>query len=301
MTRLPFVLLAASLAIGAAYDYAPPRPVAQRAGYRVLVGDFHAHTRFSDGFLPPWDLVLHARRRGLDAVGVTEHNQVFPAKLARAFSKAIGGPTGVVGEEITFRDYHLIALGLDHRIAPDGDVPTLVARVHAQGGVAIAAHPAAQFWKAYEPARAMLDGTEVMHPVAWADASSERGFRWTDMRAFYLRAHEEGLRMTPIGSSDYHAFSPLGLCRTYVFVERDDEQAIVDAIRKGRTVVYDRSGRGYGPPTLVAALAAEPLENPGPTDDGYRARGFLDGVGRILGLLGALALVVVGRPRAAPD
>ena len=222
MTRLPFALLGLSLLIGVIHDRVPPRPVHERAGYRVLAGDFHAHTRFSDGFLPPWDLVLHARRRGLDVVGVTEHNQVFPAKLARAFSRAIGGPTVVVGEEVTFRDFHLIALGIHERIAADADVPTTIARVHAQGGVAIAAHPAAQFWSAYEPARASLDGTELMHPVAWADPSRNRGFRWEDMRTFYVRARDEGLRMTPIGSSDYHGFSPLGLCRTLVFVERDD-------------------------------------------------------------------------------
>ncbi|MBK7398300.1 MAG: PHP domain-containing protein [Myxococcales bacterium] len=98
MSRAPFVLLAVGLVLGAAYDRLPTRPVVARAGYRVLAGDFHAHTRFSDGFLGPWDLVLHARRRGLDVVGVTEHNQVFPGKLARAFSRAIGGPTVVVGE-----------------------------------------------------------------------------------------------------------------------------------------------------------------------------------------------------------
>lgn len=299
--RTPFVLLAAGLLLGALHDRPAPRPVEMRAGYRVLAGDFHAHTRFSDGFLAPWDLVLHARRRGLDVVGVTEHNQVFPAKLARAFSRAIGGPTVVVGEEITFRDFHLIALGLDRRIAPDADVATLVDRVHAQGGVAIAAHPAAQFWTAYEAARPRLDGTELMHPVAYASPGSQRGFRWGDMRDFYVRAKVEGLRMAPIGSSDYHAFSPLGLCRTYVFATRDDEGAVVDAIREGRTVVYDLSGKAWGRPDLVAALEASPLaERATPPEDGYRARGFLDGVGRILGLLGALALVVV-KKRPADD
>lgn len=298
MSRAPFVLLAVGLVLGAAYDRLPTRPVVTRAGYRVLAGDFHAHTRFSDGFLGPWDLVLHARRRGLDVVGVTEHNQVFPGKLARAFSRAIGGPTVVVGEEITFKEFHLIALGLDRRIAPDADVPTLVDRVHGQGGVAIAAHPAKQFWSAYEAARPMLDGTELMHPVAYADPAGNRGFRWADMREFYVRAHAEGLRMTPIGSSDYHGFSPLGLCRTYVFATRDDEVAVVDAIREGRTVVYDLSGKAWGRPDLVAALEKEPLpERSTPIDDGYRAHGLLDALGRICGLLGALGLVVFGRKR----
>lgn len=159
----------------------------------------------------------------------------------------------------------MITLGPDRRIAPDADVPTLVDRVHAQGGVAIAAHPAKQFWNAYEAARPRLDGTELMHPVAYADPGGNRGFRWADMREFYVRAHAEGMRMTPIGSSDYHGFSPLGLCRTYVFATRDDDAAVVNAIREGRTVVYDLSGKAWGRPDLVAALegAAPRAQHPG--------------------------------------
>ena len=38
-----------------------------------------------------------ARRRGLDVFGVTEHNMVFPAKIARWFSPKVDGPIVVGG------------------------------------------------------------------------------------------------------------------------------------------------------------------------------------------------------------
>src|SRR5688572_22053837 len=87
------------------------KKVEVRGGYRVLEGDFHVHTRFSDGFLSPFDVVIAAQRKGLHVVGLTEHNMVLPGKLARWFSSLIEGPVILVGQEVTTRDYHLIALG----------------------------------------------------------------------------------------------------------------------------------------------------------------------------------------------
>lgn len=126
---------------GLAFDGTPPRRVITRAGYRVLEADFHVHTRFSDGFLSPFDVVLHARRNGLDAFAITEHNLVYPAKMATWFSHVIGGPTVVVGEEVTTDRLHLIALGVEQRISPYGELGAIVDDVHRQGGLVIAAHP----------------------------------------------------------------------------------------------------------------------------------------------------------------
>ena len=70
-------------------DPAPVRMETRRGEWRVLEADFHAHTRFSDGFLSPLDLVLQARRRGLDVLAVTEHNNVFPALIARSYARHV--------------------------------------------------------------------------------------------------------------------------------------------------------------------------------------------------------------------
>ncbi|HVY46187.1 MAG TPA: hypothetical protein VHB21_09925, partial [Minicystis sp.] len=183
-------------AVGTAIDGAPPRPAVFRAGYRVLEADFHAHTRFSDGFLSPLDVVLQARRRGLDALAVTEHNLAFPGEMARWFSRAIGGPTILVGEEITTNRYHLIAVGLRERVHAGDPLRETIAAVHAQGGVAIAAHPVTPFHARFETALDVLDGAEVMHPLAYAaaqgDGAARAGWSWTSMRDFYLAARASG-------------------------------------------------------------------------------------------------------------
>lgn len=284
---------------GAVGDVHPARPVAMRAGYRVLEADFHAHTRFSDGFLSPFDLVDQADRRGLDVLAVTEHNVVFPARWARAYSELVHGPTIVVGEEVTTHDYHLLALGIEHRIDARRPLRAVIATVHRDGGIVAAAHPTKRFSGPFEEVVDDLDATEVMHPIAFQDQSTIG--RWGEMRDFYESARARGANLAPLGDSDYHFASPLGVVRTYVFirdtgVHEESAASVIDAIRARRTVVFDLQGKGYGDPALVSALQEEPLP-PRNADYGYRGSGAVDRVTRVVGFLGLLGLIVFRRRR----
>ena len=288
------VLVLSSVGVGSVVDPRPSRPREMRAGYRVLEADFHAHTRFSDGFLSPFDLVDQADRRGLDVLAVTEHNVVFPAKWARAYSRLLGGPTIVVGEEVTTRDYHMLALGIEHRIDARRPLVEVIRAVHDQGGVAAAAHPTKKYAAAFAPVAGSLDATELMHPIAFQKENSLG--RWTDLRDFYERARADGAAVAPLGDSDYHFGSPLGVLRTYVFATDDSAASVIDAIKRDRTVVFDLEHHGYGDPALVAAIEREPLA-PREADYGYRGAGLVDRIARIVGFLGLLGLVVFARSR----
>jgi hypothetical protein len=269
-----------------------------RAGYRVLQAEFHAHTRFSDGFLSPMDLVDHAARRGLDAIAVSEHNQVFPGKIARAYSHWREGPVVLVAEEVTTRDFHMLAIGVEQRIDARKPLAQIIDDVHAQGGVIAAAHPTKRFASRYAPVLHSLDATELMHPIAYQGTSSGIG-PWTEMRDFYEAAKAQGHALAPLGNSDFHAGSVLGLTRTLVFVDEVSAKGVVDAIRAKRTVTFDLEGNGYGDPTLVRALQLAPLAERD-IDYGYRSRSVLDLLGRSLGFL-ALVLLLVFRRRGAPE
>lgn len=264
-----------------------------RGGYRVLEADLHVHTTFSDGSLTPFGVVRQAARRGLDVIAVTEHNSVLPSKLARAFARLDpAGPLVLTGEEITTKRAHLIAVGLAETV-PATTIEEAIPRVHAQGAVAIAAHPVARFWPALEPVRDGLDGAEVDHPFVYA-ARGPGGWRGADMVRFY----EEGSPpLAAIGSSDYHWGSLLGFCRTLVFVEEPaDEAHVLAALRARRTVVVTREGASYGDPALRAALAAEPYV-PRTSDYRYEGTSTSDRVLRTLGFLGLVAAVVLGSAR----
>jgi hypothetical protein len=302
-------MLAVGAIGGTLVDERPARPPVRRGDWRVLEGDFHAHTRFSDGLLSPLDLVIQAERRGLDVLAVTEHNTTWPAQISRAFSRAVGGPTVIIGEEVTAARYHVHGLGLTERVDASLPLDAVIDEVHRQGGVVIAAHPVRRFWPALVPARGRLDGAEVMHPgaYAWGNRDGTR-WRWDDMRDYYLDEVATGRRFTAIGSSDYHGFTTLGVCRTLLFVHepsggldehgRDGtERAVLEALRTARTVVYDLEGRAYGDAEMIALLQRDPYV-PRANLYGYAAHGWADGILRVMGWLGFVGLVVLRRPGA---
>lgn len=293
-------LVAFALLVGGSAPDGPVRIEEYRAGYRVLQGDFHAHTRFSDGVVSPCDLVLLARRRGLDVIAVTEHNTVFPAQLARHCARFVDdAPIVVVGEEVTRRDLHMLALGIERDVDARLPASAVVDAVHAQGGVVVVAHPTKRFWPAIRPICDSIDGVEVVHPIAYGKGGSLG--RWSEMVEFARSECGAGgssalgaSSKAMIGNSDYHAGSVLGIVRTFVFVSEPNAVGVVDAIREGRTVTIAPDGTAFGPDALVKSLEAEPLTSR-PTDYGYQSRGLLDWIARVAGLFGAVVLVVVGR------
>jgi hypothetical protein len=219
-------------------------------GARILAVDLHVHTFPGDGALLPWDLAREARRRGLDAIAITAHNQMIGVQATSPLST----PFGVLlipGEEVTMPHVHIAAVGLDHAIDWRGPIPAIAAAVHAQGGVAIAAHPVGEQRAAWtdDDFRA-VDGVEVAHPAMFTSRAYAR-----DLRTAYDEARRAHPNIAAIGSSDDHTGEPIGLCRTYVFVREATAAGIVDAIRSGRTVACDADGVVTGPPSLAAAVS----------------------------------------------
>jgi hypothetical protein len=285
--RLSTLTLAVALAAGTLADRPWNNAPLTLGGYRVLAVDFHTHSSmWSDGALTPWGLVLEAERQGLDAFAITAHNETWDARLGRRISRAIGGPLVIVGEEIVRPSTHLIAAGISSTVDFLQSAVGAIDDVHGQGGVAIAAHPERDFWAGYdERAMASLDGTEICHPSVFAPEFLRRETMQDELEQFASRAP-----LAAIGSSDFHGLGPMGICRTYVFVNDVSEQGILDAVRARRTVVFGRDGRGYGHPALIrlAADAGDFRDR----EPARRPAGWLDWISRIGGVLGLWGAVV---------
>ena len=264
MTTRPIVLaaaglLAVSFAAGSLAPSAPPYPPALAVpGYQVLAADFHVHSfPLSWSTLSPFETVLEARTQGLDAIALTGHNNVVVSKLGRWFSRRFGGPIVLTGEEVHAPSYHMIAVGIEHSIDWRQTAASAIDEIHRQGGIAIAAHPVAQYWPGWNAndATGRLDGSEVVHPVAFTDPQGR-----LELRQFFARR-----KLTAIGSSDFHYSSHMGLPRTYVFVTEKSERGVLDALRRGRTVVYDLDGRAFGDADLIRLGVVPALKAPLPS------------------------------------
>ena len=232
-------------------DLAKNRQPLKIENHYFLRADLHMHTRFSDGFLSPLDLVLLAKRKNLQIIGITEHNLVWPSKIAVWFSKLVDGPIVLTGQEVTSKKQHIIALGINSVIDWDQPQEKILDKIHEQGGIAIAAHPVSRYHKNFLSVSEKLDGAEVFHPVAFSLIQSSK-WNWRSMIDFYTAAKIRSSKLSAIGSSDYHFFSGLGECFTWVVSTNIDERTILKAIQDGDTFVEDHLGNFHGNPKWIA-------------------------------------------------
>ena len=269
----------AGVAVGTGVTTTPTRVPVRVGDYWILAGDFHVHAFPGDGSLAPWPLRDEAAREGLDVLAVTNHNQALTALFARQQASGSDGPLVLAGEEVTNRDYHLIAVGITQKVNAYQPAAKAIADIHAQGGVAIAAHPGPLSVGYTDDAVRELDGTEAAHP---ADDQRERN----EFIAFYERARRLNPRIAAIGSSDFHAMpAPVGSCRTFLFVRERTEAGVLDAIRDGRTVALDDTGQLHGDPALVALAKSSIPRPPVDTHAGWRRLSVALAWVGVLGLL----------------
>lgn len=186
---------------------------APRGGGPRGKADMHLHTLYSDGVHGVEALLDHVERRtDLDVVAITDHERLDGALRARELHAA--GDYSfelVVGEEITTRRGHVLALFVEERIPALRPLPETLERIHDQGGLAIAAHPLAPLTPslgrrsllalARDPdPRHHLDAIELHNPSAAGRARRQRR----------RELNERELRLAAVGNSDAHVLEHIG-------------------------------------------------------------------------------------------
>ncbi len=172
------------------------------------------HTRHSDGWPSPAELVDHvASNTELDVIAVTDHDTIEGA--LRAVDRASRHPRleVVVGEEVTSREGHILALFIEKRVKPGMSAAATVHAIHEQGGLAVAAHP---FWRTQRMVR-----SGRVHGVGWlaADLDFDAIEVENATPGFYVfnqMAHRMnlGLGGAELGSSDAHILDAIGRAHT---------------------------------------------------------------------------------------
>jgi predicted metal-dependent phosphoesterase TrpH len=116
-----------------------------RSGGERGRADMHIHSLYSDGTASVREILDHVERdTDLDVIAITDHERIDGALRSRELHSA--GEYSfdlVVGEEITTRRGHVLALFITEPIPALRPLGETLAAIHAQGGIAIAAHPLA--------------------------------------------------------------------------------------------------------------------------------------------------------------
>jgi predicted metal-dependent phosphoesterase TrpH len=103
--------------------------------------DLHIHTTYSDGTASVREVLAHvAAHTDLRVLAITDHNTIAGALEARRLAASYGVEV-IVGEEVSTAEGHLLALYIEQELPPRRTAAETIAAVHAQGGLAIAAHP----------------------------------------------------------------------------------------------------------------------------------------------------------------
>lgn len=97
--------------------------------------DLHVHTKYSGhSLLKVEDVARIAKKKGLDSIAITDHNEIKGGfELARLF------PT-IIGEEIACDEGDVIGLFLNERI-DRGPALEVMDRIRSQGGLVMVPHP----------------------------------------------------------------------------------------------------------------------------------------------------------------
>ena len=174
---------------------------------RLGRADLHIHTLASDGTAGVEAILEHVETTtDLDVIAITDHERIDAALAARAMAQDRGMRAEVViGEEVTTRGGHLLALFIDRPIIPYKSLRSTIAAVHDAGGLAVPAHPlvpfplCAQGWVLRglldDPDPAVHpDGLETFNPTTLGRPYHRRVTRFAD---------EYGLAQ--LGNSDAHA------------------------------------------------------------------------------------------------
>jgi predicted metal-dependent phosphoesterase TrpH len=292
------LLLVSGVAIGTLSDRRPPSEAKFENGFWILAADLHVHSFLGDGGLSPWDLLTEARRRQLDVIALTNHNQVFGARVAHWLSRTSGGPMALVGQEISAPDYHLIAIGVNEAIDWRQPAASAIEAIHQRGGIAIAAHPTVEFSAGFDTrSLELLDGAEVAHPVMFHNEE-----RRIELATFYERAKARNARIAPVSGSDMHFLAPVGRYRTYVFTREFSERGVLEAFRHGRTLAADADGHLYGDPALIALFEQQRAGRSPSAEDGWRVSALAAVWAGLLGLVlfGGRGDTTDGSPCPAP-
>ncbi|MFI7276348.1 CehA/McbA family metallohydrolase [Streptomyces sp. NPDC049879] len=241
-----------------------------RGWYR---GDCHVHSVHSDGELTPERLATDARAAGLDFLATTEHNSPAPHG---AWSPYAGDDLLVVlGEEVTTRTGHWLALGLrpgqlvdwDYGVG-DGRVERQVDEVRRVGGLCVAAHPHAPYpTGTFRYPYDGFDAVEVWNgawssDVPWQADNEAALAEWA--RALAADIPGGGRWRPATGGSDAHLPGQLAHPHTVVHAEDLTTAAVLSGLRAGRswiaasaavelTVSAEASGRVAGIGERLAA------------------------------------------------
>jgi len=210
------------------------------AGRMITAFDIHIHTRRYSGcsFIQDEDIIGQAVSAGLSGIALTEHGMRWPdTEFDKLRNQAAArGLVMINGQEIQTKDARgrsegeYLIFGLARSVIETRTALDLLETVHAEGGIAIAAHPyklsrggRSHYYGAGDLVYGLpLDGIELCHPDH------------NDLAMKKVQKAMDALKIPGTGGSDAHKILNIGSCVTLFENRITGEVDFIREIRAGR-------------------------------------------------------------------
>jgi predicted metal-dependent phosphoesterase TrpH len=204
---------------------------AKRRQKRMLI-DLHVHTAVSSpcSQIDPRQLIEVASRIGLDAICVTEHEEMEGAEVARRLGEETGF-TVLRGVEVYTDLGDMLVFGLYRpRYPVQTPFDELLCEVRQAGGAIIPCHPCRGSLGFHHT----LGDERAEFLLANVDAIETRNGGSSPESNDAAETYAEEYGIPGVGGSDAHFLMQLGRCLTVFEREIRDEVELIQEIRAGR-------------------------------------------------------------------
>ena len=207
--------------------------------------DLHTHTapRSDDSDLRPDDLIVNAKRAGLDAVCLTEHDWFWDAteieRLRQKHDFLI-----IPGVEITTEEAHLLVFGLEKYVFGMHRASFVKRLVDEAGGAIVVAHPYRRHFpigsepedERYIPALTRACESPVFEV---ADAVEVLNGRGSESENAFSQEISDRVGIPGIAASDAHEIADIGRCATFFERKIRGLDDLIAELKAGRYRVAD--------------------------------------------------------------
>jgi len=196
--------------------------------------ELHTHTNYShDSLLNKWLYLALLKLKGINVVGITDHNEIEGAKKIKEFLGKFGIKV-ILGEEIFSEKGEIIGLFIEEKILPGLSPRETMLQIKKQGGIVYIPHPYDEKrYKTVLPEEDIKLNSDLIDVIETHNGRNIRRF-FSDKQLEICKRYN---KITCVGS-DAHTFIELG--RNYnVMEEFNDSLDFLDKLKKSESVKKD--------------------------------------------------------------
>jgi predicted metal-dependent phosphoesterase TrpH len=219
--------------------------------YLMLSCDLHIHTTYSrDGESDIQTILNVAQGRGLNAIAITDHDEVFGAQKAVYMARTLTPDLLIIpGIEVSAKEGHLIVLGVTEMIEKGLSAQATIKYAHEINGLVIAPHPFHRYRHGVGRRNSQIllevDAIEVFNSryiVGAIGSDNNRAYHFAEKH-----------HIPKVAGSDAHQARYIGYGTTLIDAEKNIP-SILAAIQDGKTQID-------GKKTPLSTYARQSMKN----------------------------------------